>query len=237
MRGSIYGRAAAAFCLTISLLSAQLMAAPAPPAGERNRLLGEITSFGQVQVNGLEAASGATVFPDSRYTTAEKSGATVNLGAAGRVQLSSETAATINFGARSLEGALDAGSVMVSKPGNVESRFTTKDTEVVPETESAAVFSLSVTGGNTVVKALSGRVQVRAGGTTKLLAAGESTAVGGQNTPAQDDDDDDDTGGWFWVGVVGFVATVGGVTIWALSNDDDGQGSQGQPIVISPIRG
>jgi ferric-dicitrate binding protein FerR (iron transport regulator) len=237
MKGSIQRRAAA-FCLTFSLLSVQLMAAPAPSAGERSRLLGEITSFGQVQVNGLEAASGATVFPGSQFTTAEKSGATVNLGAAGRVQLASKTAATVNFGEQSLDGALAAGSITVSKPKTVASRFTTKDTEVVPETESAAVFSLSVTGGNTVVKALSGRVQVRTGETTKLLAAGESTAVGAQNPPQDDDDDDDDdTGGWFWVGVVGFVATVGGATIWALSNDDDGQGSQGEPIVISPIRG
>lgn len=235
MRGSIRRRGAAALFLTLSILGSQVMATRSVSAGERARLLGEITSFGQVQVNGAEAVSGATVFPGSRFTTAKNSRATLNLGAAGRVQLSPETASTINFGERSLEGALDAGIITVSKPEAVASRFLTRDAEVVPEKESAAVFSVNVTGGNTIVKALAGRVEVRAGKTTKLLAAGESAAVGAQTTTPQDDDDDD-TNGWFWFGVAGFIAEVGGAIIWSLSDDDDGVFNDRTPIIISPIR-
>jgi len=235
MKGSIQRRAAA-FCLTLSFLVTQVTATPVAAAGERARPSGEITSFGEVQVDGLGAASGATVFPGSKFTTAKKSRAIINLGAAGRVRLSPETASTINFGERSLEGALDAGIITVSKPEAVTSRFTTKDVEVLADKDSEAVFTLNVTGGNTVVKAVAGHLEVRAGETRRLLAAGESVAVGAQTTQPQDDDDDD-TDGWFWLGVAGFVGGVGGAIIWALSRDKDGVFNDRTPIVISPIRG
>jgi len=238
MKGSIRVRAAAALVLTFSILASQVMAAPVVPAGERSHLLGELSSFGQVQVNGAEALSGATVFPGSRFTTAKKSGAIINLGAAGRVQLSAETNSTINFAERSLEGALDAGTVTVSKPESVESRFTTKDTEVVPEAGSAAVFSLTVTDGVTTVKSLSGRVQVRANGTTKVLAPGETATAGAQDPQAQNNNNNKKKGGLFWLGAGGFVVIVVGTAIWALTRDDEGTGSRGlAPIIVSPITG
>jgi hypothetical protein len=213
------------------------MAAPGAPAGGRARLLGEVTAFGQVQVNGAEAASGETVFPGSRFTTSKKSSAVVNLGASGRVRLAPQTDGTLDFGEQSLGGALAAGAMTVSKPGGVAAVFTTKDVQVVPEQDSEAVFTLDVTRGNTVVKAEAGRVELRSGKTTKVLNAGESAAVGTQNTQ-NDDDDDDDKGGLFWLGVVGFVGEVGGAIIWALSQDDEGTGSPNQPpIIISPVRG
>ena len=236
MRSFVSGRTAAALCLTLCLLASPVMAAPGAPAGGRARLLGELTAFGPVQINGAEAASGETVFPGSRFTTTKKSKAIVNLGAAGRVRLSTETDSTLDFGEQSLAGVLDAGAITVSKPEGVAAVFTTKDVQVVPEKDSQAVFSVDVTGGNTVVKAEAGRVELRAGKTTKVLGAGESAAVGAQNPP-QDDDDDDDTDGLFWLGVAGFVAEVGGAIIWALSNDDEGEGNPDRtPILTSPVR-
>ncbi|HEX8722666.1 MAG TPA: hypothetical protein VF736_18760 [Pyrinomonadaceae bacterium] len=237
MRSFVRGRTAATLSLTLCLLASQVMAAPGAPAGGRARLLGEVTAFGQVQVNGAEAASGETVFPGSRFTTSKKSSAVVNLGASGRVRLAPQTDGTLDFGEQSLGGALAAGAMTVSKPGGVAAVFTTKDVQVVPEQDSEAVFTLDVTRGNTVVKAEAGRVELRSGKTTKVLNAGESAAVGTQNTQ-NDDDDDDDKGGLFWLGVVGFVGEVGGAIIWALSQDDEGTGSPNQPpIIISPVRG
>jgi hypothetical protein len=232
------GRTAAALCLTLCLLASPLMASPGAPAGGGARLLGEVTAFGEVQVNGVGAATGETVFPGSRFTTSKKSSAVVNLGASGRVRLAPRTDGTLDFGEQSLGGALAAGAMTVSKPGGVAAVFTTKDVQVVPEQDSEAVFTVDVTRGNTVVKAEAGRVELRAGKTTKVLNAGESAAVGTQNTQKNDDDDDDDKGGLFWLGVVGFIGEVGGAIIWALSHDEDGTGSPNQPpIIISPIRG
>lgn len=239
MKSLVRGRTAAALCLTLCLLASPLMASPGA-AGGRERLLGEVTAFGQVQVNGADAATGETVFPGSRFTTSKKSSAVVNLGASGRVRLAPQTDGTLDFGEQSLGGALAAGAMTVAKPGGVAAVFTTKDAQVVPEKDSDAVFTVDVTRGNTVVKAEAGRVELRAGKTTKVLNAGESAAVGTQNTQNNNNNnnDDDDKDGWFWLGVAGFIGEVGGAIIWALSHDDEGTGSPNQPpIVISPIRG
>lgn len=226
------GRTAAAFCLTVSLLASQALAAPATPAGERTRLLGEMTSFGLVQVNGEEAVSGATVFPGSKFTTAKGSGAVLNLGELGRVRLSPETASLINFGEQSLGGALDAGVITVSKPEGVSALFSTKDGQVLAGKDSAAVFTLSVKGGNTVVKTEAGHVELRAGETTKVIAAGQTGTTGTGNT--DDDDDEPDTDGLFWLGVAGFTGAVVGAIIWAVTRDDDGNNVPGAPIVTPP---
>lgn len=230
------GRTAAAICLTLCLLATQALAAPGGVAGERNRLLGEMTAKGQVLVNGAEAASGATVFPGSRLTTAKDSEAVVNLGEFGRVRLSPETASSINFGEQGLEGALDAGAVLVSKPEGVSALFTTKDVQVIPEKDSAAVFSVKVVGANTLVTAEAGRLELRSGNTSKLLNAGESATVGAQGGQGNDDDDEPDTDGLFWLGVAGFLGLTIGAIAYAVTNDDGGTPGNTNPIVISPLQ-
>ena len=231
MKSIVRGRAAAAFVLTLSLLMTQALAAPAAPAGERSRLLGEMTSFGQVLVNGEEALSGATVFPGSRFTTAKESGAIINLGELGRVRFAPETSGLINFGEQGLQGALEAGVMTVSTPEGVTAVFTTKDAQVVPAAGSAAIFTVSVKGGNTVVKTEAGSVELRSGDTTKVIGAGQTGTAG---TPQTSDDDDDDTGGEFWLGVAGFTGLVVGAIIWSLSDDDNGNNGGTTPIVQVP---
>jgi len=234
MKTFVLGRAAAAFCLTLCLLASQAM--PVSAAGERGRPLGEMMSFGKVTVNGEEAASGATVFPGSRFTTAGKSGAVVSLGELGRVRLSSMTVTLINFGDEKVEGTLEAGVITVSKPEGVSAVFSTRDGQVVAGKESAAVFTLNVRGGDTVVKAESGSVELRAGETTKLIAAGQTGGAGTPNPGGQggDDDDEPDTDGLFWLGVVGFTGAVVGAIIWAMTRDDDTTTLPGPPTVIVP---
>ena len=235
MKTFVLGRAAAAFCLTLCLLASQAM--PVGAVGERGRPLGEMMSFGKVTVNGEEAASGATVFPGSRFTTAGKSGAVVSLGELGRVRLSSMTATLINFGDEKVEGTLDAGVITVSKPEGVLAVFSTRDGQVVAGKESAAVFTLNVKAGDTVVKAESGSVELRAGETTKLIAAGQTGAAGTPNPGRQggdDDDDEPDKDGLFWLGVVGFTGAVVGAIIWAMTRDDGGTNLPGPPTVIVP---
>lgn len=235
MRSLDRGRTAAALCLTLCLLASQVVAAPVAPAGARGRLLGEITSTGQVLVNGEEVVSGTTVFPGSRFTTAKGSQAIINLGEVGRVRLASETASLINFGEQKLEGTLEAGVITVSKPEGVAAVFSTKDGQVVPDKDSAAVFTLDVTRGNTVVKTEAGRVELRAGKTTRLIAQGQSGSAGTQTGQSQDDDEPDKDG-WFWLGVVGFTGEVVGAIIWAVTRDENRNIPDRTPIIISPNR-
>lgn len=228
------GRAAASLCLTLCLLTSPAFAAPTTPAP--GRLLGELTAFGQVQINGQDADSGLAVFPGSRFATGKDSGAMLNLGAAGRVRLSTETAGLIDFGEQKLGGTLDAGAITVSKPEGVLAVFFTKGEQVTANEGAAAVFTLDVTGEGTVLKVAEGRVELRSGKTTKLVEAGQTTGPGRQ--PAETEDDDDDSmNGWFWLGVAGFLAEVGGAIIWAVSDEADRNIPDRTPIVISPIRG
>jgi hypothetical protein len=231
------GRAAATLSLTLCLLASQVFAAPVKPAEVPGRPLGELTAFGQVQVNGQEAPSGVTVFPGSRFATGKDSGALLNLGAAGRVRLSHETSGLIDFGELKLGGTLDAGSITVSKPVGVVSVFNTKGELVTANEAAATVFTLEVTDRGTLVKVTEGSVELRSGNTTKLVSAGQTAGAGGQQGQ-NNDDDDKKKGGWFWFGVAGFVAEVGGAIIWSLSQDDNNNTNPDRtPIIVSPVRG
>lgn len=231
MKSLLRGRAAAAFVLTLCLLATQALAAPTAPAGERSRLLGELTSFGHVMVNGDEATSGATVFPGSRFATAKESGAIVNLGAMGRIRLAPETSGLLNFDEQGLQGTLEGGAMTVSKAQGVAAVFSTQDAQVVPAVGSAAIFTVTMKNGKTVVKTEVGSVELRSGKTTKVVGAGQTGTAG---TATKNDDDDDDTDGLFWLGVAGFTGLVVGAIIWTLSDDDNGNNGSTTPIVIVP---
>ncbi|HWW76396.1 MAG TPA: hypothetical protein VNZ44_13450 [Pyrinomonadaceae bacterium] len=211
------------------MLATQALAAPAAPAGERSRLMGELMSFGHVLINGDEAVSGATVFPGSRFATSKESGAIVNLGAMGRVRFASETSGLINFDEQGLQGTLEGGAMTVSKAQGVAAVFSTQDAQVVPAVGSAAIFTVALKDGKTVVKTEVGSVELRSGKTTKVVGAGQ-TGTAGTTT---NDDDDDDTDGLFWLGVAGFTGLVVGAIIWSLNDDDNGGGST-TPIVVVP---
>jgi ferric-dicitrate binding protein FerR (iron transport regulator) len=232
MKSIVRGRALAAVSLTLCLLATQALAASTAPAGARSRLLGEMTSFGQVSVNGEDAMSGATVFPGSRLATAKESGAIINLAELGRVRLAAETASLLNFGEQSLEGSLDSGVITVSKSEGVAAVFSTSAAQVVAA-GPAAVFTVTVKGGSTVVKTESGSVELRDGKTTKVIGAGQEGSAG---TPPKKDDDDNDKkkGGLFWLGVAGFTGEVVGAIIWALSDNDHGNNGSTTPIEIVP---
>lgn len=229
MKSLFRGRAAAAFVLTMSLLATQALAAPATPAGERGRLMGELMSFGHVLINGDEAMSGATVFPGSRFATSKESGAIVNLGAMGRVRLASESSGLLNFDEQGLQGTLEGGAMTVSKAQGVAAVFSTQDAQIVPAVGSAAIFTVALKDGKTVVKTEVGSVELRSGKTTKVVGAGQTGTAG----TATNDDDDDDTDGLFWLGVAGFTGLVVGAIIWSLNDDDNGGGST-TPVVVVP---
>ncbi|HJQ34927.1 MAG TPA: hypothetical protein VJ866_22450 [Pyrinomonadaceae bacterium] len=182
-------------------------------------------------VNGDEATSGATVFPGSRFATAKESGAIVNLGAMGRIRLAPETSGLLNFDEQGLQGTLEGGAMTVSKAQGVAAVFSTQDAQVVPAVGSAAIFTVTMKNGKTVVKTEVGSVELRSGKTTKVVGAGQTGTAG---TATKNDDDDDDTDGLFWLGVAGFTGLVVGAIIWTLSDDDNGNNGSTTPIVIVP---
>jgi archaeosine-15-forming tRNA-guanine transglycosylase len=235
MRKRIHARGVASLCLTLCLACAYLLTLPPARAGGAGGPVGDLSVSGRVLINGSEALSGAAVFPGSRFATEKNSAAEVTMGGLGRVRCLSESAVTLSFGDGAVAGSLEAGIIYVSKPEGVAARVVTRDGEVSAGKDGPAVFVVNVTGGNTVVRAKKGSVELRAGKVTKLVAEGQNAAAGTQQTPPRDDDDDDDDrGGWFWFGVAGYTAIVLGAIIWAVTNDDDGSTGPNPPIIIPP---
>ena len=68
-----------------SLLTNAAMAQVAP------KLAGDISVRGSVMLNGVTASNGATVFANGRIRTGSNSGATINLGKLGQVELEADS--------------------------------------------------------------------------------------------------------------------------------------------------
>jgi len=174
-----WSRKSIAFCLAITILSVYSMVVLATP-GQTGQTgpSGELSVSGQVTVNGQNAISGATVLSDSTVTTAKGSSAVVSLGKLGRVELMPESSLKLNFTETGLTGTLSAGRVRVSSSASTSAVISTTDGSAIADNSQANVFTVDVECGNTVVATQTGKVELRAGSTTKQVAAGQDATAG-----------------------------------------------------------
>lgn len=77
-----------------------------------------LVSGNNVTVNGEQAANGRTIIVPSTITTGPGSYATLNFGAAGRIQLAPNSTFSIDGNAAGLRGSLPAGSVTIVSSAN-----------------------------------------------------------------------------------------------------------------------
>jgi phage baseplate assembly protein gpV len=174
-----WSRKSIAFCLAIAVLSVYSMVVLASPGyNGQTGPSGELSVTGLVTINGQNAISGATVLPDSTITTAANSTATVTLGSTGRVELSPGSSLKLSFTDAGIMGSLSAGRVRVSNPAKISAVITTNDGSAVADTSQADVFTVDVECGNTVVATETGKVELRAGNTTKQVSAGQDATAG-----------------------------------------------------------
>ena len=121
MNSKLWIRKALSLCLCVAILATSSMVALAGP----KKVAGELTVSGNgdapfVLVNGDTARSGRSIFSDSTITTSESTGAVINLGKLGRVQLAPSTALTLTFDDAGVSGNLTSGVVSVfGTAGNV----------------------------------------------------------------------------------------------------------------------
>ena len=233
-----WSRAALSLSLAVAVVCTYSMVALAAP--QQTAPSGELSVVGQVSVNGTSAISGATVFTDSAITTGQNSSAVVSLGKLGRVELMPNSSLKLTFSEGTVTGALDAGKVRFSTSTGIASSVVTKDGTAVADNTSPNVFVVDVECGNTVVATQSGRVELRAGGAVKQVAAGNQDTAGTAQPSSRctrltlDTDFGDLDGGrlaLLLLGVGGAIAAA----ILATQDDDDFQFG-GTPIVISPAR-
>jgi len=230
MISKTWSRKPIAACVAVAVLSVYSMVVLASPAAKAPS--GELSVSGQVTINGENVVSG-TVFSDSLIATAEKSSATVNLSKLGRVELAPNSGLKLAFTDKTVNGMLENGSVNVSTLAGNSVNFTTKDGEVVVDGSQTTSFTVKVVNGVTSLTTHSGVAELRANGSVKHVAAGESATAGTPKDGSGDDDDDLSSGETFALLALGAGAIA--AILWATMHGND-VNVGGNAIVVSPAK-
>ena len=230
MTSKTWSRKSIAAGVAVAVLSVYSMVVLAAPGAKAS---GELSVSGQVTVNGQKMISGGTLFSDSAIVTADQSSAVVSISKLGRVELAPNSSLRVSFVDHSLTAMLETGSANVSTLAGISVNLTTKDGAVLVDGSQATSFTVNAMRGRTSIATNSGLAQLRAGGTLKQIAAGESATAG---TPTPDDKDDEGgmSGGALAVLLLAVGGAVAAVLFATTHNNDLNFG--GQVVVVSPTK-
>lgn len=144
------------------------------------KFVGVLTVKGGVSLNGIQVASGATVFTGSQIKTGIGSAATISLGHLGQIDLGADSELTLQMESGKLGGHLQSGRTIISAPAGVLVNITTADGVATADGSQAAVLTIDVTAGNTRVASARSEAKVTAGDKVEVVAAGQEVSVGTQ---------------------------------------------------------
>ncbi len=229
MTSKTWSRKSIAAGVAVAVLSVYSMVVLAAPGAKAS---GELSVSGQVTVNGQKVISGGTLFSDSAIVTAEQSNAVVSISKLGRVELAPNSSLRVSFVDHSLTAMLETGSAHVSTLAGISVNLTTKDGTVLVDGSQPTSFTVNATRGRTTIATESGLAQLRTGGSSKQIAAGESATAG---TPTPDKDDE---GGMSGGALAVLLLAVGGAVaavIFATTHNND-LNFGGQVVVVSPTK-
>ena len=228
-------RQAIALCLVAVVLHLSTMAAFASDESPLAFATGEVTAAGDVSVNGAPAITGQTLFSGSVIATTQNSLSTLSLSNLSRLELTAETTLKLDFSAANVAGSLDTGQVRVSVPPALSASITTANASIMADAAAPAVFNIEVERGTTTVSVQAGRVEMRVGDRTHVVAAGESLAASANSVvePPAQSSNRRRRAAWWLIGA-GVVATV---VIILLATRDDAElppSPPCTPITLSP---
>ncbi len=229
MTSKTWSRKSIAAGVAVAVLSVYSMVVLAAPGAKAS---GELSVSGQVTVNGQKVISGGTLFSDSAIVTAEQSNAVVSISKLGRVELAPNSSLRVSFVDHSLTAMLETGSAHVSTLAGISVNLTTKDGTILVDGSQPTSFTVNATRGRTTIATESGLAQLRTGGSSKQIAAGESATAG---TPTADKDDE---GGMSGGALAVLLLAVGGAVaavIFATTHNND-LNFGGQVVVVSPTK-
>jgi len=229
MTSKTWSRKSIAAGVAVAVLSVYSMVVLAAPGAKAS---GELSVSGQVTVNGQKVISGGTLFSDSAIVTAEQSNAVVSISKLGRVELAPNSSLRVSFVDHSLTAMLETGSAHVSTLAGITVNLTTKDSTISVDGSQPTSFTVNATRGRTTIATESGLAQLRTGGSSKQIAAGESATAG---TPTPDKDDE---GGMSGGALAVLLLAVGGAVaavIFATTHNND-LNFGGQVVVVSPTK-
>jgi hypothetical protein len=131
MNSKLWIRRALSMCLMVAVFATYSMVALAVS----DRIAGELTITGNgmngetplVTVNGEAAKNGRSVFSSSVISTPSNSGATINFGKLGILELAPNTIFTVSFDSKSIGGELTSGKLTVLSSANSVNIKTSSD--------------------------------------------------------------------------------------------------------------
>lgn len=109
MNSKLWIRKALSTCLMVAILATYSMVALASDAKAAGELI--VNGNDVVTVNGEAAKSGRTIFTSSIISTPENTGATLNLGKAGQIEVAPNTSLTISFDSNTVNVSLSSGKI------------------------------------------------------------------------------------------------------------------------------
>ncbi len=185
MNNKIAGmKKALAVTLVVAVTGLNSMVVSNTPAQVTLKLAGDLSVRGTVTLNGMNAASGTTVFDGGRIKTGSNGLATVNLGKQGQVELGTDSELVLKLENGLIGGNLRTGRATVSAPIGVGVNVLTSDGIAVTEGREAAILTVDVVCGNTRITSAKSNAKVTAGDRVEVVAAGQEVTVGTQSTQA-----------------------------------------------------
>jgi ferric-dicitrate binding protein FerR (iron transport regulator) len=225
-----WSRKPIAACLAVAVLSVYSMVVLAAPGAKAS---GELSITGQVTVNGQKVVSGGTLFSDSTISTSDQSSASVSVSKLGRVELAPNSSLRLSFTDSSVDAMLETGSAHVATLAGITVNLTTKDGTVVVDGSQSTSFTVNANRGRTSIATEVGLAQLRANGTVKQIAAGESATAGMPN-PQTDDNGGGMSGGALAVLLLAVGGAVAAIIYATTHNNDINFG--GNVTVVSPTK-
>ncbi len=232
----IRGRKFIASCVALAIFNAYTVTMTASPA--RSLQLGDLSVSGQVLVNGQQAITGTTLFPQSTLTTAPDSTAFVNFGHLGRISLPQNSKLSVNFDESRLSGTLEAGGLQVSVSDATSTDISAGSFSIKTEAGAEASYTVQVVGKRATVRTQTGTVELIEGDKRLSLAPGEyfSTGMAAPKPQSQSDDDDDDGAKIAFI-LLGIGAVAAAIILVVTQEEGDNQfDSGGGQVNPSPTR-
>lgn len=155
-----------------SLIVSSVMAQVSP------KLAGDLSVRGTVTLNGLNTASGATVFDGGNIKTGNNGSAIISLGRLGQIEMGADSELVLKLENNLIGGNLRTGHATVSAPLGTGVNIVTADGVATTEGREAAVLTVDVVCGNTRVTSAKSDARLLAGNRVEIVAAGQEVAVG-----------------------------------------------------------
>lgn len=190
---------------------------------------------GVVTIDGARALSGQTLFSRSSIVTGQQSESRLDLGNRARLKLYAESKLVMEFSHSTLSGSLEKGILHSFVPAGVRTDIVTADASISTDPDQTAAFSIQVQSGTTTVSVDTGRVEIRAGNSLRLVTAGESFSTARGESPPPQTQQNSNKRKWVWV-FLGVGAAVAIVAI-AIAGRDNDPACEGGAVILSGTTG